>query len=187
MRCPNKLGARVKPTAQMSPAAPTANPRLVVTAHDPSGTAIFASDAPIDLFYPMGPQGSSFAVFDRRGAVPVNNVDRAEPSGSTIPRCPPRGAIFCITNIAPGFTVPMHRTLSLDWAVVLSGEIVLRLEGGAEKTVRAGEFIVQGGVNHQWVNETAEVCRIAVASLDADKVTLADGTELDEVAVKRPA
>jgi len=80
----------------------------------------------------------------------------------------------------------MHRTLSLDYAVVLSGEIALRLETGEETTVRAGEFIVQGGVNHQWVNKTDEPCRMGVVMVGADRIRLADGTELEELEVKKP-
>ncbi len=68
---------------------------------------------------------------------------------------------------------------------MLSGEIIVRLESGEEKTVKAGEFIVQGGVNHQWVNKTDEMCRIGFLAVSAEKVRLADGTELDEIAVSR--
>lgn len=64
----------------------------------------------------------------------------------------------------------MHRTVSLDHIVILSGEITLLLDGGDEKTVSAGEFIVQQGVNHQWINKSGEVCRMAVVMLGADKV-----------------
>jgi len=166
--------------------SPNLNPRLVVTAHDAAGNAIIAADGEVPLFYPMGPTGSSFAVFDVRGAVPVDNAETTQPHANKIPRCPPGGITFGITNIAPNFTVPMHRTLSLDYAVVISGEIVVLLEGGHETTVRAGDFIVQGGVNHQWVNKTDEECRMAFVTVSSDKVKLADGTELEEVEVKRP-
>ena len=86
-------------------------------------------------------------------------------------------------NIAPNFTVPMHRTLSLDYAVVISGEIVVKIDSGEEKTVKAGEFIVQGGVNHQWINKTDETCRIGFVTVGAEKIKLADGTVLDEIVV----
>ena len=79
----------------------------------------------------------------------------------------------------------MHRTLSLDYAIVISGEIVIKLDSGEEKTVKAGEFIVQGGVNHQWINRTDETCRIGFVTVGAEKVKLADGTELDEIAPRR--
>lgn len=164
--------------------SPDSNPRVVVTRHDVAGTATFASDSELPLFHPMGPAGSSFAVFDIRSAVPINNMDLVQPYPNMIPRCPPNGLIFCITNIAPNFTVPMHRTLSLDYAIVISGEIVMKLDSGEERTVKAGEFIIQGGVNHQWINRTNETCRIGVVSASAEKVKLTDGTELDAIAVK---
>jgi quercetin dioxygenase-like cupin family protein len=163
----------------------TSNPRVVVTAYDAAGNSIFGADKEVPLFHPMGPTGSSFAVFDARSAVPVNNAEAVQDYPNTIPRCPPNGAMFCISNIAPNFTVPMHRTLSLDYAIILSGEIVLRLDSGEEKTVKAGEFIVQCGANHQWINKTDEECRMGFMGIASEKIKLPDGTELDEIAVKR--
>jgi len=80
----------------------------------------------------------------------------------------------------------MHRTLSLDYAVVLSGEIVLRLEGGEEKTVKAGEFIVQRGVNHEWINRGSETCRMVFVMVGAEKIVTADGEVLEETVFKKP-
>jgi quercetin dioxygenase-like cupin family protein len=79
----------------------------------------------------------------------------------------------------------MHRTLSLDYAAVISGEIVLRLDGGEEKTVRAGEFIVQRGTNHEWINRSQEVCRIVFVMVASEKIVLGDGTVLDDTAFKK--
>ncbi|GAP93260.1 putative cupin 2 domain-containing protein [Rosellinia necatrix] len=180
-----------------SPSYATTNPRVFVTKHDAAGNAVFADEEgegegegeEVPLFRPMGPAGSSFAVFDTRGAVPVDNAEGARAVPDAIPRCPPGGVNFCVSNIAPRFAVPMHRTLSLDYAVVLSGEIALRLEGGAERVVRAGEFVVQGGVAHAWVNRADEPCRIAFVTVGARKVARPDGSELDEIApaVRQPA
>jgi hypothetical protein len=175
------------PTAAATRAMPSAdsNPRVVVTTHAADGTSIFGADREVPLFRPFGPAGSSFAVFDRRGAVPVNNQEATGEYTETLPRCPPSGVIFCITNIAGNFTVPMHRTLSIDYAVVLTGEIVLRLDNGDEKTVRPGEYIIQGGANHQWINRTDETCRTMFVTVGAEKVKLADGTELEETVLKK--
>jgi len=74
----------------------------------------------------------------------------------------------------------MHRTLSLDYAVVLSGEITLILDGGEEKTVKAGEFIVQRGVNHSWHNRLDIPCRVMFVMAGAEKIVLENGTELEE-------
>lgn len=180
--------ATAVPTAGV-PAMPSAesNPRVVVTAHAKDGTSIFGGDKEVQLFRPFGPNGSSFAVFDIRGSVPVNNLD-LDPTASfenTLPRCPPNGIIFCITNIPAGGAAPMHRTQSLDYAVVMTGEIVLKLDNGEEKTVKAGEFIVQGGVNHALINRTAETCRIACFMVSAEKIKLEDGTELGETVFKK--
>jgi quercetin dioxygenase-like cupin family protein len=81
----------------------------------------------------------------------------------------------------------MHRTISLDYIAVMSGEIVLRLDGGEEKIVKAGEYIVQKGVNHQWINRTQEQCRIMVVMVGAEKITLEDGTTLEETVIPKPS
>ena len=162
--------------------SPNSNPRLLVTRCNAAGTSTFDSDSEVPLFRPMGPAASSFAVFDVRSAVPVNNLEPTLEHTNTIPRCPPNGVIFCVTNIAPNFSVPMHRTLSLDYAIVLSGEITLRLDGGEEKTAKAGEFIIQAGATHQWVNKTDETCRIGFVMVGSEKIKLEDGTELGEMA-----
>jgi hypothetical protein len=159
-------------------------PRVVVTTTTADGTSIFQADKGVQLFQPFGPTVSSFAIFDMRGEVPVNNQETIEGYSSMIPRCPPGGVIFSITNIPGNFTVPMHRTLSLDYAVVLTSEIVIRLDNGEEKTVRPGEYIIQGGANHQWINRTNVICRIMFVLVSAEKIKLKDGTELEETVLK---
>ncbi|KAJ6619456.1 hypothetical protein B0H10DRAFT_1162299 [Mycena sp. CBHHK59/15] len=155
------------------------DPRLVVTGHAPDGTSIFTFDARRTSFAPFGPAGTHFTSFHTSPAVPASNTAPYPELAATLPRCPPSGVLFCITDIQPGGSAPMHRTLTLDYAVVLAGEIVLRLDGGDEATVRAGEFIVQRGVNHEWHNRTDEPCRILVVMVGSEKVVLADGKELD--------
>lgn len=60
----------------------------------------------------------------------------------------------------------MHRTRSLDYAIVLSGEIDMLLDDG-ELHLNAGDVIVQQGTNHAWVNRGKETCRIAFVLIDA--------------------
>ncbi|KAK7997302.1 hypothetical protein PG989_005342 [Apiospora arundinis] len=168
------------------------NPRLVITGHTEDGTSVFHADKAVEAFSPFGPSMSSFSTFDTRGSVPVsNNNDNDDGNSSAaapkLPRCPPDGVLFCVTNIPPRYSVPLHRTQSLDYCIVMSGEIVLALDGGEEKAVGAGEFIIQGGANHRWINRTDETCRIAFVMVGADKVTLGDGTVLEETVFKGPA
>ncbi|KAF5007094.1 hypothetical protein FDECE_6560 [Fusarium decemcellulare] len=158
--------------------------RFVRTAHTKDGTSVFASDSQTTPFSPFGPQGSAFTIFDSRQTVPVNNTDPIPSFANTLPRCPPKGAIFCMTQIQPGGSAPMHRTLSLDYCVVMSGEIVLALDGGEEKTVRAGEVIVQQGVNHRWINKGDVPCQMIFTMIGSETVTLQDGTALEETVFK---
>ncbi|KAF7558950.1 hypothetical protein G7046_g5206 [Stylonectria norvegica] len=81
----------------------------------------------------------------------------------------------------------MHRTESIDYAVVFSGAIVLGLDSGEEKTVGAGEVIIQQGVNHTWENQGHEPCRIMFVMLGAEKIVLEDGRVLEQTVMKPPA
>ncbi|RSL80224.1 hypothetical protein CEP51_006742 [Fusarium floridanum] len=162
----------------------TQTTRLVRTTHTEDGTSVFASDTQITPYAPFGPQASVFSIFDTRQSVPVNNTDSIPSFSDTLPRCPPTGAIFCMTQIQPGGRAPMHRTQSLDYLVVMSGEIVLVLDGGEEKTVREGELVVQQGTNHQWINRGDVPCKIICVMMGAEKVALKDGTIFEETVFK---
>lgn len=60
----------------------------------------------------------------------------------------------------------MHRTQSLDYAIVLSGEIDMLLDD-SEVHLKTGDVIIQQGTNHAWVNRGKETCRIAFVLIDA--------------------
>jgi len=60
----------------------------------------------------------------------------------------------------------MHRTQSIDYAVVISGEITMLLDD-SEVHLKAGDVLVQRGTSHAWVNRGRENCRIAFVLIDA--------------------
>ena len=62
----------------------------------------------------------------------------------------------------------MHRTRTLDYAIVLAGEIDMLLDEG-EVHLKAGDVLVQQATNHAWVNRGREPCRIAFILLDAEE------------------
>ncbi|KAJ6462489.1 hypothetical protein C8R45DRAFT_1026898 [Mycena sanguinolenta] len=160
--------------------AQLADPRLVVTGHTPDGTSVFTFDDIRKPFMPFGPQGSHFTSFHASPTVPASNTAPYPELASVLPRCSAGGVIFCITDIQPSGSAPMHRTQSVDYAVVLSGEIVVALDNGEEKTIRAGEIMVQRGTNHALHNRTPEPCRIAVVMVGAEEIVLEDGQVLEE-------
>jgi mannose-6-phosphate isomerase-like protein (cupin superfamily) len=59
----------------------------------------------------------------------------------------------------------MHRTETVDYGIVLEGEVVLIMEEG-ETTVRAGDIVIQRGTNHGWANRSDRNCRIAFILID---------------------
>jgi len=63
----------------------------------------------------------------------------------------------------------MHTTDTVDFDVILSGEVWLELDDGAEVRLTAGDCVVQNGTRHRWRNRTSEPCVIAVALLGAER------------------
>lgn len=59
----------------------------------------------------------------------------------------------------------MHRTETIDYGIVLDGELVLIMDEG-ETTVRAGDIVIQRGTNHGWSNRSDRNCRIAFILID---------------------
>ena len=155
-------------------------PRVIRTTHTSSGTSVFASDSHVRAFSPFGPEKSAFTVMDVRNSVPVTNTDAVPSFAETLPRCAPGGTTFSLADITPGSVTPMHRTLSIDYGIVLSGEIVWQLDGGEEKTALEGDVIIQQGTNHQWLNKTDKTCRILFVSVSANKVVTETGEAFEE-------
>ena len=60
----------------------------------------------------------------------------------------------------------MHRTRTLDYAIVLQGEIEMKLDSEL-LTLKTGDVVVQQGTNHAWINRSGAMCRIAFVLLDA--------------------
>ncbi|WP_264537478.1 cupin domain-containing protein [Flavobacterium sp. N1736] len=59
----------------------------------------------------------------------------------------------------------MHRTETLDYGIVLEGEITMILDR-AETVVKAGDIVIQAGTNHAWANRSGKNCRIAFILID---------------------
>ena len=138
----------------------------VVTGHDAAGRAVIRSDdvAPTRLI-PSG--DAAFLLVWTTATVPADNNDetdgRERAAGLTLDG----GSVLRVVDMLPGKESPMHRTNSIDYGVVLEGEIELELDDGARTTVRQGGIIVQRGTNHLWRNTSDRVCRIAFVLVDA--------------------
>jgi quercetin dioxygenase-like cupin family protein len=89
------------------------------------------------------------------------------------------GTIFRVVEYQPGVAPRLHRTETIDYAVVISGEIDMQLDVGAVH-LRAGDVLVQQATLHDWVNRGAEPCRIAFVLLPTKPVAR-DGKVLHAV------
>jgi quercetin dioxygenase-like cupin family protein len=77
------------------------------------------------------------------------------------------GVLFRLVTFPPDPAGHMHRTASLDLALLVSGELVLALDGGEEQTVRPGDTVVLRGAMHAWRNLTNQPAVLAVVMLSA--------------------
>jgi mannose-6-phosphate isomerase-like protein (cupin superfamily) len=59
----------------------------------------------------------------------------------------------------------MHRTESIDYAIVLSGEITMLLDE-EEVNLKAGDVLIQCGTNHAWSNRSNDICEVAFILID---------------------
>ncbi len=78
---------------------------------------------------------------------------------------PENGSRFIVMEFAPGITSEMHRTETIDYNAVLSGEIDMDMDDSTVK-LKAGDIMVQRGTNHAWVNRSKEPARLAIVLLD---------------------
>jgi quercetin dioxygenase-like cupin family protein len=138
--------------------------RRVVTGHDAQRKAVVTSDETLSVTIRRpGQQGCVVWATDR---IPVDNLDPGDGSRKS-QTAMPSGAVFRVVRYEAGSTGRMHRTNSLDYAVILSGSIVLELDDGAEVALRAGDVLVQRGTVHNWINRGTEPCTIAFVLVDA--------------------
>ncbi len=165
--------------------------RRVVTALDANGRAIALADGPVALTSLRSPNpAGEMWVTSQYPPDYSSTEDRAKTKVGLIP--PANGTIFRIVDFppmkaevekmdvntmmkvvgdhAPAKGVPvrhpmMHRTRSLDYAIIMSGEIDMLLDDG-EVHLKAGDVVVQQATNHAWVNRGKEVCRIAFILMD---------------------
>ncbi len=63
----------------------------------------------------------------------------------------------------------MHTTDTVDFDVVVSGEVWLELDDGAEKLLKAGDSVVQNGTKHAWHNRSAAPSVLAICLLGAKR------------------
>jgi mannose-6-phosphate isomerase-like protein (cupin superfamily) len=166
--------------------------RRIVTGHDAQGKAVALFDGPLQAKQ-RSAGGNGMTLVWVTAEFPVDMTGPADRAQIQVGVPPPaNGTIFRIVDFAPATTAPAepvdhhkillsmgidpatqgyarhantHRTRTIDYALVLEGEIDMLLDD-TEVHVKAGDIMVQQGTNHAWVNNSGKPCRIAFILID---------------------
>ena len=144
------------------------NIRRVVTGHDDEGHAVVRIDEICGNVISRRRRHQSCLIWST-GSFPADNSDDVDGGAREIGTTQPNGTLFRIVEYGPGVAPRNHRTESIDYAVVLSGEIDMQLDG-TEVRLRAGDVLVQRGTIHNWVNRGTQPCVIAFVLIAAKPV-----------------
>ena len=143
--------------------------RRIVTAHDALGKSVVGGDGAIE--FTPGKIDKAISAADiwwtRSEPADVAAHDaRSEPS----PGMPtPGGTLLKVLEISPGTKPVMHKTETLDYVIVIDGEVDMLLDDGVEVCMKAGDIMIQRGTVHGWANRCDRPCRIAFVLLDAKR------------------
>jgi len=148
--------------------------RRVITGHDATGRATVQIDGIVDNSFVGRPGATVHPVWSTEG-FPVDNDDQDDAglrkTGTTLPN----GTIFRVIEFAPGVAWRNHRTDSIDYGIVLSGEIDMELDGSSVH-LKEGDVLVQRGTIHNWINRGSAPCVIAIILIAAKSVEVGGKT-----------
>jgi quercetin dioxygenase-like cupin family protein len=141
--------------------------RRVVTGHDADGKAVALIDD-VKAAEARRPGTEAVVIWTTEG-FPVNNDGPEDESARQVATTQANGTVFRVIEFGPGNSPRNHRTDSIDYAVVISGEIDMEMDG-AWVHLKAGDVLVQRGTIHNWVNQGTDPCVIAFVLIDAKPV-----------------
>jgi mannose-6-phosphate isomerase-like protein (cupin superfamily) len=142
--------------------------RRVVTGHDANGRAVVKIDELSKNIISGRPRQSACVVWTTE-SFPVNNTGDADEGVRQVGTTLNNGTVFRVVEFGPGVAPRNHRTDSIDYAVVVSGELDMELDDSVVH-LKAGDVLVQRGTIHNWVNRGIEPCVIAFVLIDAKPV-----------------
>ena len=152
--------------------------RRVVTGHDAKRRAVVKIDEVSKNIVSSRP-GQTACVVWTTDSFPVNNTGDADEGLRKVATTLKNGTVFRVVEFTPGVAPRNHRTDSIDYAVVVSGEIDMELDDSVVH-LKAGDVLVQRGTIHNWVNRGTQPCVMAFILIDAKPVEV-DGKALNAV------
>jgi mannose-6-phosphate isomerase-like protein (cupin superfamily) len=156
--------------------------RRIVTGHNAAGKAVIKTDEQMAAVPRIG-AGTSGAEMWSTDQMPIDNSEAAEAAQRagfvkhTNYVGDGGGTTFRINEFAPNSMRFTHRTETLDYVLLLSGEIDCELEAGEVVHMKPGDVLIQRGTIHTWVNNGSVPAVIAFILIDAKPVEV-NGTEM---------
>lgn len=146
-----------------------------ITGHDSNGKAIVQQ---VDDGYWREIQGglASYNEIWQTSTFPVDikNDDCSKNEKTVLSLSLRNGTVLRMVDRAPGSASAMHRTQSLDYGVVIEGEMEMILDSEETITLRRGDVCIQRGTMHQWRNPTSSWNRMLFVLIDALPLSVGD-------------
>lgn len=172
--------------------------RRIVTGHDDAGRSIFVSDGPTPHVFSRSKGSVTVHELWETTSTPADNRGNADAITHSHRLAPPsNGSVFRVIEYPPDSerlaalarerALPddsgrgaatdrnnprhpgFHKTATVDYAIVLAGEIYAMMDEG-EILLKAGDVLIQRGTNHAWSNRTTETAVVAFVLIDAKSV-----------------
>ena len=140
--------------------------RRIVTTHDADGNAIAGIDTEIQAKEGRPGTGIHGTVLWVTDSMPVDMSGDEDTALRKVDIAPgPNGSIFRIIEFPAGCEPYRHRTDTIDYVLVLKGEIDMEMDG-TEVHMNEGDTMIQRGTVHAWTNRGSEPCRVAFILID---------------------
>jgi hypothetical protein len=161
--------------------------RRIVTGHTVDGKAVVESDKTLSPVDPRAansksltdiernmPEGGGFINIWKTNKIPaIIQGPWDDIHGATMPLADKKDTIVRAVDMPAGLSSPMHRTVSLDFGVLLSGENVsMELDDSVEVSILPGDVIVQRGTIHAWHNRGRISARLLFILIPAEEVII---------------
>ena len=143
--------------------------RRFVTGHDADHVAKVLMQGPAtNAKYPSPDTVSTLIWSTDRTPADIAVGEEIEDLGARIigTAPPANGTRFAVIDFPPGNRPRMHRTETIDYVIVLEGEIEMDMDDSTVK-MKAGDVMVQRGTNHAWANRSNRRARVAFVLIDA--------------------
>jgi quercetin dioxygenase-like cupin family protein len=143
--------------------------RRVVTGHDADNGAKVLIDAPAtNAKFPQAGLVSTMMWCTDGAPAKIPVGENVEDMGARIlgTAPPPKGTRFAVIDFPPGNHAHMHRTETVDYVIVMEGEIEMDMDDSTVK-LKAGDVMIQRGTNHAWANRSNAPCIVAFILIDA--------------------